>query len=472
MKKDTIAFVMGLRASAAEEVRRYFVDSGIKINILYIKDKKVPINAKTKKYDEILEIDFSSDIKIEEALLPYQDRLLAITCTNDNNIARFAKIIPNVPYLRTPTTESITWATDKFAMRKRFRTYDKSITPVFAQVKENTKEERERVIAKVGFPMIIKPTNLGASLFVDICYHEEELRKALGRGLRKIKVAYKKDQRLEKPAIIVEQYIEGDLYSIDSYVDSRGNISHCPLVRVKTGKDIGRKDFFGYLQITPTILKPETVEKARIVAEKAIHALGLRSCSAHTELIKHDTEWKVVEVGPRIGGARDVLYKLSCDIEHSLNDVKIRIPEKVVIPKKCQGYAAYMKWFSHKEGFITEMKGVKKIEQLESFHRMEVNKKIGDKSTFASKGGRAIFTAYLYNAERSRLLADIRRIEEMVKIKVVRKMLEKSVIESVTDVGMKKISVTKKTTDEKAKKKIAMVKKGVNAVADKKMLRK
>lgn len=412
---------MGLRATAVEEIREYEKTHGKKIHILFIQDANYLVGAKVKGYDEVITIDFTSPIKIEEALLPYHDRLLAITCTNDDNIARFAKIIPNVPYLRTPTSESLTWATDKFEMRRRFRVYDSTITPRFTQVKENTKEERERVISKVGFPMIIKPTNLGGSLFVDVCYHEEELRKALTNGFRKLKTAYKNDKRLETPRIIVEQFVEGDMYSIDSYVDSRGHIYHCPLVRVKTGRDIGHKDFFGYLQITPTALKTESVEKAREVAEKAIHALGLRSCSAHTELIKADTEWKVVEVGPRIGGARDVIYKLSCDIEHSLNDVRIRIPEKPVIPKKCKGFAAYMKWFAHKEGVITEMKGVKKIEQLESMNKININKKVGDKVTFASNGGRAVFTLYLYNAERAKLLADIRRIEQMVEIKVSRK---------------------------------------------------
>lgn len=419
-KKDTIAFVMGLRASAVEEIRAYEKRTGKKFNILFIQDKRYPISVKVKGYDELLVVDFSSSVKIEEKLIPYHDRLIAITCTNDDNIARFAKIIPNVPYLRTPTSESLTWATDKFEMRRRFRVYDTTITPRFTQVKENTKEERDRVMAKVGFPLIIKPTNLGGSLFVDVCYHEEELKKALINGFRKLKTAYKNDKRLETPRIIVEQYIDGDMYSIDSYVDSRGQVYHCPLVRVKTGRDIGHKDFFGYLQITPTVLKMETIEKARAVAEKAIHALGLRSCSAHTELIKSDTDWKVVEVGPRIGGARDILYKLSCDIEHSLNDIKIRIPEKPIIPKKCKGYAAYMKWFAHKEGIITEMKGIKKIEQLESFHSMTVNKKIGDKAIFASNGGRAVFILYLYNEDRSGLLADIRRIEQMVEVKVIR----------------------------------------------------
>jgi hypothetical protein len=77
-----------------------------------------------------------------------------------------------------------------------------------------------------------------------------------------------------------------------------------------------------------------------------------------------------------------------------------------------------MKWFSPEEGRITEMKGIKRIEQLESFHSIVVNKKVGDRAAFARNGGRSIFNLFLYNQDRSKLLADIRRIEKMVDIKV------------------------------------------------------
>jgi hypothetical protein len=77
-----------------------------------------------------------------------------------------------------------------------------------------------------------------------------------------------------------------------------------------------------------------------------------------------------------------------------------------------------MKWFAPKEGPITEMKGVKRIEQLESFHKIDVNKKVGDKAVFARNGGRSVFNLFLYNVDRSALLADIRRVEKMVDIKV------------------------------------------------------
>ena len=170
--------------------------------------------------------------------------------------------------------------------------------------------------------------------------------------------------------------------------------------------------------MTPTALKSETVKKAEAAAEKAIHALGLRSTTAHVELMKIDDEWKIVEVGARVGGFRNVLHKLSCDINHTLNDILIRIPKKPVVPKKCQGFACAMKWFAEKEGSITELKGVKKIEELDSFHKIVVNKKVGDRAVFARNGGRSVFNLLMYNADRSQLLADIRRVEKLVEIKV------------------------------------------------------
>ena len=418
VQKNIIAFVANLPPSSVESIREYSKKTGQTYRLMLIQDKRHTLTKREAEYDLLVQIDFSKSEKISEALLPYEGELLAITCRSEANIARFAKIIPCVPYLRTPTSESLMWATDKYEMRKRFKLYDPKITPHFTRVKDTSVTERKRIIEKVGFPMIIKPANLAASLFVTICYHEDELKTALATCFRKIRRAYEKDKRLEEPKVIAEQYMEGDIYSIDSYVNSRGSIYHLPMVRVKTGKDIGHQDFYGYQQMTPTILKRDTIKRAEAVTEIAIHALGLRSTTAHTELMKIDGEFKVIEVGPRMGGARDKLYSLSCDIDHPLNDVLIRIPRKPKIPKKCKGNAVYMKWFLPKEGTIVSMTGIKKIEQLESFYKIEVNKKIGDRATFARSGGRSIFNLYMFNSDRAKLLADIRRVEQLVKIKL------------------------------------------------------
>ncbi len=420
-KKNILVYVMNLPHGLIEGIREYEKETGTKYRVMLLWDSRVKDKDDlrlTKDLDLAVSCDFSKSEDIATALLPYQDELLAITCRQEQSMARFSEVIPNVPYLFTPTTESLRWASDKYEMRKRMQAYDPSITPKFTLIKTNNKKERERINKEIGFPMIVKPTNLSASLFVSICYHEEDLEKTLRQTFSKLRKAYKNDKRLEEPKLIAEEYMDGDMYSIDSYVDARGTVEHCPLVKVVTGKKLGHDDFYNYLQITPPVLKKGTVEKAEKVTEKAIHALGLRNSIAHTELMKIDDEWKVIEIGARMGGFRHVLHKLTCNINHSMNDILVRIPQKPVVPKKCTSYACAMKWFAMSEGKITEMKGIKKIEQLESFHSIEMNKKIGDRSIFARNGGRSIFNLFMHNKDRSKLLADIRRVEQSVEIKV------------------------------------------------------
>ena len=418
---NILVYVMKMPEGTVESIRRYEKETNQKFRILLLWDSRVKGLEEKQSLpgiDIIVSCDFSKPEKIAAALLPYQEELLAITCRGEEHIARFAAVIPHVPYLRTPTTESLRWASDKYEMRKRMKLYDPKIVPKFTLVKENSKKERQRVIEKIGFPMIVKPTNLAASLFVSVCHHEEDLEKTLRSTFSKLRKAYEADHRMEEPKLIAEEFMDGDMYSLDSYVGARGKVEHCPLVKVVTGKKIGHDDFYGYLQITPPVFKRETVLKAESVAEKAIHSLGLRSTITHIELMKIDDEWKVIEVAARMGGFRHVLHSLTCGIDHSLNDILVRIPHKQIIPKKCTGYACAMKWFAAKEGKIAEMKGIKKIEQLESFHSITVNKKVGDKAVFARKGGRSIFNLIMHNADRAKLLADVRRVEQCVEIKV------------------------------------------------------
>jgi S-sulfo-L-cysteine synthase (3-phospho-L-serine-dependent) len=409
-----------LPPGAVESIRAYEKKEKRKFRIMLIRDSEGATKEKESYngLDILVECDLDTPARIAEALAPYQDSLCAITCRSESHMARFIEVIPHVPYLRTPTTESLAWATDKLEMRRRFKLLAPKFSPKYTIVKGNTSSERRRIIEKIGFPMIVKPTNLAQSLLVSLCYHEDELQKALTNLSKKIDQTYAENKRTEEPRMMVEAFMEGDMYSVDAYVNTRGVVYFCPMVRVLTGHNIGHEDFFNYLHMSPTNLKSTSIECAHIAAEAGIHALGLRNTTAHVELMKVDDEWKIIEIGPRVGGFRDKLHRLSCDIDHSLNDILIRMPKKPHIPKKCKGFAATLKWYSRKEGKIVGLRGIKKCQELKSFVEIKLIKKVGDPCTFARHGGKAVFTITLYNVERSKLLADIRRIEKLIEVQV------------------------------------------------------
>lgn len=425
-QKNIILFINTERPKVTSEtiasLKKYGRENKQKFRFAIIFDSK-----KTKQQDEKLlkevnlqiPCDFNDELKIKSALLPYKDELLAIIAKSpESNIPIFAKIVPHVPYLRTPSAESLLWSVNKIAMRQHLALYDSSITPKFLVIENSHKKTLKQIKDEISFPAILKPAQLALSLLVSICFHEEELEETLKKALKKVSKIYKENNREAKPEILIEEFFEGDMYSIDAYINDDGEIEFCPLVHIATGYSVGFEDFFSYKVITPTTLEKDAVLEAEEVAQKAVHALGLKNTTAHIELIKTNNGWKVIELGPRIGGFRHVMYKDSFNIDHNLNDALIRMGKKPIIPKKCLGYSSAMKFFAEEEGVITEIKGIKLIQNLKSFKSIEVNKKVGDKCLYAKNGGKSVFNLTLFNKDRSELLADIRRIEQIIEIKI------------------------------------------------------
>lgn len=382
----------------------------------YDNGAKAAVHASQKTI--VLECDFVKDTDLQAKLKPYKNRLLAVTCRAERNVPLFKKIVPHVPYLNTPSEKSLEWTTDKIKMRQLLRNYDKSISPKYVVVHDSSKETLDRIERVVGFPLIIKPSGLAASLLVSLCFHREELEAYLSNTVKKIDKIYAKKKGRGAPQILVEEYMEGTMYSVDSYVNQRGIVYHAPLVHVRTGRSVGFEDFFGYMRITPVRVMPHKVEAAQKVAEKAIEALGLRSTNCHIELMRTESGWKVIELGPRIGGFRHEMYNLSYGIDHSMNDILIRIPKKPLLPKKTKGYTAVMQFYARQAGRLVALKGINKVRKLESFSSITIKKKIGDKCDFARNGDDPVFDIILHNRDRSKLLADIRRLEQTVEIRV------------------------------------------------------
>jgi biotin carboxylase len=420
-ERDMILFVGSYLRSQVDDMKRLSEMLGKKLTACVVLDVVKPDMFTSVAKDSkvvVLICDFSSRTALQNTLAPYKHRFLAVTCRAERNIPMLRTIIPHVPYLHTPTETSLDWTTDKIKMRQLLRNYDKTIAPKFLVVHDATEETMDRIERAVGYPLMIKPSGLAASLLVTLCYHREELEANLKNTVRKINRIYKDKRGRGEPQILVEEFMEGVMYSIDCYVNHRGNVYHTPLVHVRTGRSVGYDDFFGYQRITPVQLKPHRVEKARQTAEKAIEALGLRSTTCHIELMRTEYGWKVIELGPRIGGFRHEMYNLSYGINHSLNDILIRIPKRPILPKRLRGYTAVLQFYPKTKGRLQSLEGINRARKLESFERIEIKKKIGDMSDFARNGDDPVFDIVLFNRERSRLLADIRRLEQAIKIKI------------------------------------------------------
>jgi len=419
--KNIVLYVGKIYEPIVNEIREYSKKTAKALRVGLIYDSKAKLDDKLQvlleKLDILIPCNLNSPSSLQKNLLPYQNEILAVTCRAEDRIDSFAKVVPHLPYLPAPTAESLLWASNKLLMRKRLFIYNKNITPAFAIIHDYNQSTLKKIEEEVGFPLIVKPAGLAASRLVSICYHKEELLGVLKKCFRKIN-ALNKDagNPTDNPIFIVERFLEGEMYSIDGYVDSKGKTVFCPMVSVKTGKNIGFDDFFGYQQMTPTLLHKDSIAKAEFVAGTAVQALALKNTAVHIEMMKTEAGWKIIELGARVGGFRNSMYQYSYNINHTINDIKIHIPEKPLTPKKVLGYTVAMKFFAKQEGILSKLTGIKKIQELKSFKEIDIHKSIGDPCLYAKNGGSSVFNLIMFNQERSKLLADIRRVENMVEI--------------------------------------------------------
>lgn len=372
---------------------------------------------KNQVFEQVV-CDYSDDASLHEVIAPIEDELLLVTCSDDKNQPYLQRLLPHTPYLLGPTERSLDWATHKGYMRDILKSYDDSLVPKARVVKSASEAEIDAVAANLSFPVIIKPVGLSASALVAHAANKAELRSALQNAFNRIEAIHTKYGGRGKFEFIVEEFIEGSMYSVDSYIDHTGRAWHLPLIRVFTANDVGKEGFYTYHQDTHIELTDKEITEAYAVAEKSMHALGLRSCVAHIELFQTKDGWKVIEVGPRAGGDRQDMYMLAYGVDHAYNELLIKIGLEPEIKTKLITHVAKEHILSEKEGIIAAINGVKDVEALPYVHRLRFKAKAGDEALFSKNGGKMIAIAVLHNKSIEALRGHAETVRSLIKIEI------------------------------------------------------
>lgn len=362
-------------------------------------------------------VNFSNEAELKEFVEALGDSLLTVVNRGERNIPHFQKLIPHLPErILVPSVEALIKSTEKPKMRKAFWKYDKSMTPKFEILTEVHDEAIQKIIKRLEFPVIVKPSGLAQAVLVQAAHYPEELAHVLKSISRKMKKSYHDMKGRGAPEIIVEEIINGAQYSVDALVNSKGQVFFCPFIKYITSGEKGFDDFFSYEQSTPATISKESLHKAKEVATKGIHALGLRNSVAHIELIRRDGSWYIVEIGPRIGGFRSMMYMKSFGINLDIQDIRNHLGLTPKLPRVKKGYTSVIKFFPKKEGVITKITGIKKAKELPSFFDIQKKAKTGDKALFAKNGGTCLFYITLFHEDKSQFIADKRKLEKMICI--------------------------------------------------------
>lgn len=155
-----------------------------------------------------------------------------------------------------------------------------------------------RAAREIGYPLVVKPVDLCAGMYVRRVDDEEQLAAAV-RVLADFPVNARGQRR--EPAVLIEELLDGPEVSVET-------VSHAGAVHVVgvTDKSIGGAPAFietGHM--FPAALPAADAEAAEQTALAALKALGLtEGVVAHTEIKLTSVGPCVVEVNPRPAGNR------------------------------------------------------------------------------------------------------------------------------------------------------------------------
>lgn len=305
--------------------------------------------------------------------------------------------------------------TNKFYQRKEISKISPEITPAFKKIR--TFHGSYLFSRKYGFPVVVKPANLVKGELVNICNNIEELSRKVSFVLDHVTEVYKRDKVYSKPEVIVEQFIDGRQFSVDSYVDKNGGVTHTPVCKQVISHDLGYDDFQTYYSQYPSELNETEENMVLETVKKAIQALKITSSTTHTE-VKLDSKnhCKVIEVNVRPGGFRDEMLLESYNIQHSKNFISTLLGDTVDVKTKLQKYSACPQFWADKEGEFVSVENQEKIEQLESFAKFKVVVKKGDEIGPVNKGFGRVAYAILAHENKKILEHDLKEIRNLVTI--------------------------------------------------------
>jgi biotin carboxylase len=381
-----------------------------------IKDKvKTPRNPKPRT----LYCDFSDEKRLLETVreLDGEEKITGVLTFFEQYIV-YAAVIANELNLPSLSVDSAVACTNKLIMRTHFQQAPKKISPEFCMV--NNVEELKKFAASHSFPLILKPANLAKSLLVTKNNSLEELLANYEDTLSRIERIYEKYAPHNERLLILEEFMEGSIHSVDAFVDIHGACHVIDgIVDYQTGYDIGFDDNFHYSRIIPSKLDNETQKKIMEVAELGTKALNMTSSAAHIEIIVTKNGPMIVEIGARNGGYRERMHRLAngLDLYGNLLNVATNTGE-IDIVKKSNNYCAVLELFPKTNGIFQSVKNIEEVKSLESINYVSVKYKPGDEVGKSSKGFKAACVIVIIHDDQKIFQKDLDYINENVSISV------------------------------------------------------
>ena len=299
------------------------------------------------------------------------------------------------------TPKSAEMATDKSLMRERF--VEKGVScPDFGVA--YSIENAQKIINRIGFPVVIKPVNNAGSLGVKKVRDSKELEVAFEYAKS---VSY-------SGKVIVEELMEGPEVSVETLtfkgisnvIAITDKIASLPPYCIEMGHTI------------PSNLPEDMQKQICHVTKKGLQALGIDNSGGHTEIKITEEGPKIVEIGARLGGwiAADMV-PLATGVDMVKQTINIAMGNEPNVKQKFSRGVA-LRVPNPKCGKVLNINGEDKVKKAEGIVIFEVYIKKGDIINPLRSGFDRIGRMVAIGDDRETAVQRAETAIEMVKIKV------------------------------------------------------
>jgi argininosuccinate lyase len=219
-------------------------------------------------------------------------------------------------------------------------------TPTFRRA--TSIQEAHEALRDVGLPAILKPTVGSGSVGVKLCATETEVVDYAAWLLQRTK--NERGMPLA-PEILVEEYLSGDEFSVEtlgalSLGITRKHLSREPFF-VETGHDF------------PAGLEPEIRDSITETVLKALRCLGWDWGPAHTELRWTARGPAIIEINPRLaGGFIPEIVRLATGVNMIHETLRLVAGEQADVTPVCSKSASIRFLIPSRKGTIKKVSGL------------------------------------------------------------------------------------------------------------------
>ncbi|MCX5656236.1 MAG: ATP-grasp domain-containing protein [Planctomycetota bacterium] len=295
---------------------------------------------------------------------------------------------------------------DKSLMRQRFQErIGPAATARFHVV--NSEADLTDCANRLGYPVVLQPSNLAASMW-STCNSHAEMLLLNYRAMQSEVPAYyeklgKKDARL---TVVAAEFLEGSNTSIDCLADAAGRVYTTPVVDVLTGRDVGIDDFHHFARVVPSQLAARQQEQLERLAVAGVQALEMTTSAAHVEFIGP----RLGEIAARPGGNRPRILELAYGIDEIHACYQVLCGQSPDLRGDRQWAAAIVTPFAARNGTLCAIRHLDRLVQLPGYLCHEVRIQPGQAVGLAKSG----YRAPLYVELQSAAADDVRRSVDQI----------------------------------------------------------